>query len=256
LVSSTKAGAILRQPDFMADFRTHITTSTVLGVAYGTAAYVGFDLPWEHCALAAGLCSLAGMLPDLDSDFAVPFREMICLVSAVVPIMLVPRMRAAGVAPEMMILIAAGVYFLLRFGAGGLFRRYTKHRGMFHSIPAAAVAGMLTFLLVFSSDIEIRMFKAWAVVTGFMSHLVLDEIYAIDLRGRRVKKSFGSAIKFFGPSLWGNISVYAKVILLGVLIAADPATMAHYGREPLQISVPARQWALEWLTPDDEVERR
>jgi membrane-bound metal-dependent hydrolase YbcI (DUF457 family) len=221
----------------MADFKTHITTSTALGLAYGAAAYHWYDVPWEQCALAAGLCSLAGMLPDLDSDSGVPVRETLCLVAATVPVLLVPRLRSYGLSPEMLVLAGAGIYVLVRFGIGGLFKRYTKHRGMWHSLPAALVAAMTAFLLCLCPDLQIRLFKAWAVFIGFVSHLVLDEIFAVDLGGRRIriKKSFGSALKFFGPKLWPNISVYAKLVLLSLLILGDARVMQPLGYDPLPI---------------------
>ena len=68
----------------MADFRTHITTSCVLGVGYGAAGYYYFEQTPTTSALAAGLCGLAGMLPDLDSDSGVPVREPMALAAAVV----------------------------------------------------------------------------------------------------------------------------------------------------------------------------
>ena len=55
----------------MADFNTHIATSTVVGVGVGLAGYTLLDTPEPNrvitCMLATGLCSLAGILPDLDS---------------------------------------------------------------------------------------------------------------------------------------------------------------------------------------------
>src|SRR5688500_4290560 len=50
----------------MAGFKTHITTSTVLGVGYGVGAHMLYGVPIPTCALAAGLCSVSGMLPDID----------------------------------------------------------------------------------------------------------------------------------------------------------------------------------------------
>ena len=32
---------------------------------------------------------------------------------------------------------------------------------------------------------------------GYMVHLVLDEIYSVDVLGTRVKRSFGTAVKFY-----------------------------------------------------------
>ena len=51
----------------MAGFKTHITTSSVLGVAYGATARCLYDVPLPTCLLAGGLCGVSGMLPDLDS---------------------------------------------------------------------------------------------------------------------------------------------------------------------------------------------
>ncbi|MCE9552832.1 MAG: metal-dependent hydrolase, partial [Planctomycetes bacterium] len=81
----------------MAGFRTHIAVSTTLGVGYGAAgvfllpAHAGGELPLATCALAAGLCSVSGMLPDLDSDSGVPIRETMTLAAAVVPMLLMRR---------------------------------------------------------------------------------------------------------------------------------------------------------------------
>ncbi len=78
----------------MADFKTHISTSTVLGIAYGGMMNVGLNVPVEHCLVSAGLCSVAGMLPDLDSDSGIPFRETLCFVSVMVPMLLLRRFQS------------------------------------------------------------------------------------------------------------------------------------------------------------------
>ena len=51
----------------MADFKTHIPASSLLGLGYGGAAFACYGVPWPSRVLAAGLCSLSGMLPDIDS---------------------------------------------------------------------------------------------------------------------------------------------------------------------------------------------
>jgi hypothetical protein len=62
-----------------------------------------------------------------------------------------------------------------------------------------------------------------AVVIGFMVHLILDEIWSVEYRhGRfRLKKSFGTALKFWGNDLSANVSVYAKLILFAYLAWGD-----------------------------------
>jgi hypothetical protein len=131
----------------MAGFKTHIGTSTVLGIGYGIGGYLGYQAPWETCVLAGGMCSVAGMLPDLDSDSGVPVREMTTLLAAVTPMMMVDRFQHMQWSHEMIVVAAAALYFAVRFGVAEVFKRFTVHRGMWHSIPAMFTAGLIAFLL-------------------------------------------------------------------------------------------------------------
>ena len=175
------------------------------------------------------------MLPDLDSNSGIPQREMLSFVSVIVPMLMLPRFEALGLSPEHMVFISGLMYVFIRFGIGALFRRYTKHRGMWHSIPAAMIAGLATFMVCLSSEFEIRIFKAWAVVIGFMVHLALDEIYAVNWQGKlpRMKKSFGTAIKFWGNDNWANFATYAKLAVLLVMIASDDYVMDCFCEHPI-----------------------
>jgi hypothetical protein len=208
----------------MAGFKTHITVSSLLGVGYGGVAYSMYGVPWSTCLLAGGLCGVSGMLPDLDSDSGKPVRESVAFAAAVVPMMLLHRFQRMGMPHELMILSAAGIYLLIRFGLAWALKHYTVHRGMFHSIPAAVVFGELAFLLASGDDIRLRIYKAGAVVLGYVSHLVLDEIWSIEWRGARLhlKNSFGTALKLWGPSAWGNLSAYLKLAVLTAVICLDP----------------------------------
>ena len=207
----------------MAGFKTHITVSSLLGVGYGGAAYWMYGV-WPPCVLAGGLCSVSGMLPDIDSDSGTPLRESMAFAAAVVPMMLLNRFQRMGMSHEMIILAGAAVYLLIRFGATWLLKRYTVHRGMFHSLPAAVVFGEIAFLLASGEDVRVRAYKAGAVVVGYLSHLLLDEIYSFQWRhGRlRLKNSFGTALKLFGRDRWANLSAYAKLAILTAVILFEP----------------------------------
>jgi len=189
--------------------------------------YVYYGVPPGHCVIAGALCAVAGMLPDLDSKSGIPQREMLCFVSVLAPMLMLFRFEELGFTVEQMVFIAVIAYILIRFGLGELFKRFTKHRGMWHSIPAAVVAAMVTYLICFSPETGIRLFKAWAVFLGFILHLALDEFYSVDLMGRRLKKSWGTAMKFFGKSSLSNVATYAKIGLLAVLIANEGNFMSQ-----------------------------
>jgi hypothetical protein len=207
----------------MPGFKTHITGSTILGIGYGAGACFAYGVPWPTCALAGGLCSVSGMLPDLDSDSSTPQRESMAFASAVVPMMLVHRFRHMGLTPEMMILAGAAAYLVIRFGAAALLRWYTVHRGMFHSIPAALVFGEVAFLLASGDTLYLRLFTAGAVTLGYLSHLVLDEIWSVEwAHGLHLKSSFGTALKLFGEGTWSNVSCYAKLLVLTAIILFVP----------------------------------
>lgn len=206
----------------MANFQTHITTSTVLGVAYG-AVGVAFHVPITSAVIGGGLCSLAGMLPDLDSDAGIPVREITNLAAAITPILLLDRFATMGMGHEQMVVAAAGVYLFVRFVLAKAFKRYTVHRGMWHSIPAAVIATTVGFMLCSCHSANLQWYKAGGVFLGFMSHLVLDELNSLEIkRGRlRIKRSFGTALKMWSRSPWANISTYGKLFLFLALASGD-----------------------------------
>jgi len=212
----------------MAGFKTHISTSTALGIGYAASAHYFFAVPPESCVLAGGLCSVSGMLPDLDSDSGVPLRESVAFAAAAVPVMMIRRFERLGMPLETMILAGMVIYLIIRFGLAALLKKYTVHRGMFHSLPAAVIAGEVAFLLFDQENLWLRYYTAGAVLLGFLSHLVLDELWSIEVKRLRLKKSFGTAVKFWGDSMWANVSTYAKVILLTYLVVQDPQWMAQF----------------------------
>ncbi|MCA9269157.1 MAG: metal-dependent hydrolase [Planctomycetales bacterium] len=218
----------------MADYTTHVTTSTVLGVGYGAAAYLLGDVPLPACVLAGGLCGVSGMLPDLDSESGVPVREGSAFAAAVVPMLMIDRFQHLGWTSEMMALAGGGIYLTIRIMLPFLLGKFSKHRGMWHSLPACLIAGLAAFLICSGPSLGIRCFKAGGVMLGFMSHLLLDEFYSFEVRrGRlRVKHSFGTAIKFFSKNPWANFSTYGKLVALLVLAVGDPLLMEHYHMHP------------------------
>ncbi len=202
----------------MPGFTTHVTASATLGVGAGIAGYSA-GLPLTTCAVGAGLCTIGGMLPDLDGDTGVPVRETVHLIAAVVPALMLGSLQAAGFDRESVVLAMAGMYVLIRFGLGEWFKRITVHRGMWHSIPAALNMGLIALLICSGEDIVPRAFKAAAVVVGFLSHLVLDEIASLDVFRLRVKESSGTALKLWTTHhWWPNVLTYS--LLLGLLVCA------------------------------------
>ena len=208
----------------MPGFKIHISGSTVLGVGYGAGALVFYHAPLETCLLATGLCSVSGMLPDLDSGPGIPLRESLSFAAAFVPMLLFDRARHLGWTHESLVLAGAAVYVAIRFGLGWFLRHYSVHRGIYHSIPVCLIFAGLAFLLCNTGSLPLRYYKAGAVVIGFMSHLILDEIWSVERSGVgfHLKSSFGTAVKFYSPCWWSNALAYAMLLCVAVLVLNDP----------------------------------
>ena len=129
----------------MASYKGHLAFSSALGMACGGVGFWYLGLDWGTCVLGAGLTTLGGLLPDLDSDSGVPVRELFGISAAVVPFLLFRRVLAACQgAIEQTIVILAAIYCFIRYVLSHLFKRFTVHRGMFHSVPALLIAGLAT----------------------------------------------------------------------------------------------------------------
>ena len=203
----------------MASYRGHISFSAALGAAYGAVAIWQWHLDWGPVFLGAGLTTVGGLLPDLDSDSGVPVRELFGLSAALIPVLMLRRLFSFGLSSEQMFVVLAGIYLLIRYGLSELFKHATVHRGMFHSIPALLISGMIVFLLYQNPSLSLRLYLAAGVMLGFLSHLVLDELCSVDLSGARLKLNqfAGSALKFFSPSWPATLFAYAILALLGYL---------------------------------------
>jgi hypothetical protein len=247
----------------MAGFKTHISVSTALGVGYGAAAYGYWHLPPSTCILAAGLCGVSGMLPDLDSGPGRPLHETCMFASAALPMLLIDHFEAWGMNHEMMAIAAAVLYFLIRFGLPEILKRLTVHRGVIHSLPTALIFGELTFLLSSGADERLRLFKAGGVVLGFLSHLILDEIWSVEFFSKHpgLKKSFGTALKIFGKGWMPNLLNFMVLGLITFTLLNEPLWLKQYcqqlpdtktqqavgeSRNPEPITKTVKHWLDAW----------
>ncbi len=203
----------------MASYRGHLAFASALGAAYGGVAVWRWGFDWGPVVLAFGLTTVGGLLPDLDSDSGVPVRELFGAAATIVPILLYHRLKDAGFTVEQTLVLLGGLYLLIRYGISRIFKQYTVHRGMFHSIPGLGIAVLATYLLYHNPDPFLRWYEAGAVGLGFLSHLALDELYSVDFNGVRLRlnKYAGSALKFWSPSRTATGLTY---LILAALAAA------------------------------------
>jgi membrane-bound metal-dependent hydrolase YbcI (DUF457 family) len=205
----------------MANFRTHIGWGTIVAIAFVVFALVYSFFSGAELIFLVFLAVLIGsFIPDLDLDGGIPFQIIFGLLAVTLAGLVFYQYYQDGHRDWMSLaLIPLLVFALIRFGAGFIFERFTEHRGMFHSIPAAIIFGLITawVLELFSLETAERVYLGVAVVAGYLGHLVLDEIYStVNLRGFSVlpKRSLGSALKLYSGSKITTLLFYLAIFFL------------------------------------------
>jgi hypothetical protein len=171
---------------------------------------------WLYGSVAALLAMLSGLLPDLDSPSGVElkgFTGILGVLAATAVWQKVARVQPPPVF-ELHLWAVVFAFVLVRHGLRRVLTRLAVHRGISHSFPTCAVWGALTYLYYPTTSHILRVMMAAAVILGFFSHLLLDEICSVDLKGARVNKAFGTALKFWAPSPWSTLAMYGLLSYL------------------------------------------
>ncbi|AEY00788.1 hypothetical protein GU3_05155 [Oceanimonas sp. GK1] len=181
----------------MANFRTHIqVASTASGLLAAGMVWAGeVSLSQGGVLWLAG--SLGGILPDMDSDSSRALSIVFRLFGALA-VLLALLFGQQHLSLLDTLVLAAVAYGLVRYPLCWAFARFTVHRASLHSLLANAVFGLVTVVLtdrLFGLGPELAWLTGLFVFLGAGIHLLLDELYSIDLEGRRIKRSFGTAFK-------------------------------------------------------------
>jgi hypothetical protein len=165
------------------------------------------------------------MLPDLDSDTGMPVRLLFgTLAVATIGLALFYVMNNTATSWPQQGLIAVGAGLFVYFIIGGIFKHFTEHRGVFHSIPAALVMGLVAMSVsgLLGIGEKMALVVGLAITAGYLSHLVLDEINStVNLSGIpfKPKKSLGTALKLTGGSKMMTTAIYVALVVFLVMNA-------------------------------------
>jgi hypothetical protein len=224
----------------MGNYRQHITFASFLGGFYSAGASFWLGVHWFYGTVATLLTTLSGLLPDLDSASGVELKGFTGILGVLAAMAVWDAVGRADPPPIFEVHLWAVVltYVAVRHGLRRVLAKLSNHRGISHSLPTCAVWGLLTYLYYPSNYHGLRVLMAAAVVVGFLSHLLLDEICSVDLRGARVNKAFGTAIKLWAPSPWSTLAMYGLLsYLTWVAIQRWPANPTQFDLPALDIPV-------------------
>ncbi len=201
----------------MANFNTHLSIAIAASmgaalVAVNVHLIATTDMPW-----LIFLGTLGGLLPDIDASNSRPVK----LLFTVLALMGVAGMLQAfknDYDPYPLLLIVAGTYLFIRHIVFALFNRLTVHRGVFHSVLAAVFFALLMTCISYHF-LHWSVLHAWLnglfIALGFIVHLLLDELYSVDLSNARMKNSFGTALKLFSHS---NMTASALMTIFTLML--------------------------------------
>ncbi len=201
----------------MANFNTHLSIAITASIGVSLVAVnvhliTTADMPW-----LIFLGSLGGLLPDIDASNSRPVK-LLFNVLALMGVAGALQVFKNEYEPYPLLLIVTGTYLFIRYIVFALFNRLTVHRGVFHSVLAAVFFALLMTCISYHF-LHWSVLHAWLnglfIALGFIVHLLLDELFSVDLSNARMKNSFGTALKLFSHS---NMTASALMTIFTMML--------------------------------------
>jgi len=210
----------------MANFTTHIAAGTLVAGSLGTLTLAA-DVVAPENVIAVTLAGVVGsVLPDIDLQKSRAGRGMFAGL-AVFFSFAVMFTHATNYSIAELWIIWLGALIGVRYGLYFLFHRLSVHRGNWHSLMAGLLVAALTaiaYKYVFSRHEGVAWLAAGFMFIGYLVHLLLDEMYSVDITGRRLKASFGTALKFFDKRYPSAAIAMAAATAIALIATPSPKT--------------------------------
>ena len=163
---------------------------------------------------------IGSFLPDVDVDTGTPFQIIFGFFSLLGSGIVIYYLIDNNIS-EIKYLIGLPVitFIFIRIVVGNIFKKFTAHRGIWHSIPALLISILATLQLVNRFDLSImdKIIISISIGLGYLSHLILDEVYSmVNIGGVpfKVKRSLGSALEIVSKSKIATITAYILLLIL------------------------------------------
>jgi len=217
------------QTPYMANFNTHLfvaasASSFAAATLFNTNFIDLFDIPWFIF-----LGTIGGLLPDIDSDNSSPLKILFTSLATLISMLAILAYHGQYKVQHVFI-IASCTFFLVRYPILALFKKATVHRGAFHSILSAVLFTLLTTFSVYyllNTGIIFAWLSGLFIGFGFIVHLLLDELFSVDLGNVQLKRSFGTAFKLFSVRyLSASLGMFISCALLYLFTPEFPFTIS------------------------------
>ena len=209
----------------MANFQTHLNVGILVSAAATLSLHVaGFSTQSQLPTLF--VLGVAGsLLPDIDLERSKPTGLLFNVLGVALAFAITLPLTGRFV-PQALIALWTLVFLATRYGVLKVFSSLTVHRGVWHSWLAIATVTLATTDLaywVWEHTPERAWIAGFMVGIGYLTHLVLDELYSVDLFNARIKRSFGTALKPISLKYpWSTITMAAALVAL--ISVAPPIT--------------------------------
>lgn len=210
----------------MANFTTHIAVGTLVSGALATLTLAADVVAPENLVAVTMAGVLGSIMPDIDLKDSKPSRALfsgLAIFFSFVVLFNIPNTYSVA---EMW-LMWLGTLLAVRYVAHAIFHRMSYHRGIYHSLLAALFFGFLTAAIykhALGRHEGVSWLAAAFMVAGYLTHLILDEIYSVDVMDTRIKASFGSAIKPIDARHPGHTAAMAIATVLVFFITPSTRT--------------------------------
>ena len=202
----------------MANFNTHLNAAIISSGLASATLLSATHIDFNSALWLWFLGTVGGLLPDIDSDNSTSLDSIFAMFTLTV-VLIVIRYINEGLFKESqfieLVAVPLLIYGIMKYVIRPLFEKSTIHRGSCHSIAfillCALLATQITWRLSYNHTQQpdiIAWFSGGFVFLGGFVHLLLDEIYSVDLRNVRIKRSFGTAMKLVQISWWNGMITF------------------------------------------------
>jgi hypothetical protein len=176
----------------MANFTTHIVAG-----ALATLTLAADVIAPENLVAVTMAGVLGSVLPDIDLKDSRPSRAMFAGLAIFFSFAVLFTVATKYSIAELWI-VWLGTLVGVRYGLHMIFHRISVHRGIWHSLVAGtfcSVATAIVFHRLLGRPEGVAWLAAGFMMIGYLTHLILDEAYSVDVMDTRIKASFGTALK-------------------------------------------------------------